>query len=236
MTCTSKHLKCKSTHWVNISKLNLHHFASQALTAHYVFCKIPAEAIEKVPMQIKWSMVDSIAVSLFGWSKQIQFKSSPNRETAAATPPTLMRNFQQASTPSKVLESGVSWLISPPMHLNSLLDGLLGVFFFTKCQETSSKLEGDSQWLSNLGKSWIGFVSTAFHISFQWESPFLHHNWLPSNLGKCSIGFVGAANHISFRCDCWKVSKSSLEGRGSMCNENVQCAMKMYNVLNCSHQ
>ena len=52
--------------------------------------------------------LDSIAVSLFGWSKQIQFKSSPNRETAAATPPTLMRNFQQASTPSKVLESGVS--------------------------------------------------------------------------------------------------------------------------------
>ena len=56
VTCTSEHLKCKSTHWVNISKLNVHHFALQALTAHYVFCKIPAEAIEKVPMQIKWSM------------------------------------------------------------------------------------------------------------------------------------------------------------------------------------
>ena len=42
--------------------------------------------------------VDSIAVSLFGWSKQIQNKSSPNRETAAVTPPTLMRNFQWAST------------------------------------------------------------------------------------------------------------------------------------------
>ena len=152
--------------------------------------------------------VDSIAVSLFGWSKQIQNKSSPNRETAAVTPPTLMRNFQQASTQWKVLESGVSWLISPPMHLNSLLDGLLGVFFFTKCQETSSKLEGDSLRPSNLGKRWIGFVSTAFHISFQWESPFLHHNWLPSNLGKCSIGFVWAANHISFCCDCWKVSKN----------------------------
>ena len=102
-----------------------------------------------------------------------------------------MRNFQQASTPSKVLESGVSWLISPPMHLNSLLDVLPGVFFFTKCQETSSKLEGDSLSASNLGKRSIGFVSTAFHISFQWESQFLHHNWLPQIWGKVRLDLFG---------------------------------------------
>ena len=37
--------------------------------------------------------------------------------------------------------------------------------FITKCQKTSSKLEGG--WLrpSNLGKRWIGFVSAWFHIS-----------------------------------------------------------------------
>ena len=34
----------------------MHHFALQALTAHYVLCKISAEAIQKLPMQIKWSL------------------------------------------------------------------------------------------------------------------------------------------------------------------------------------
>ena len=39
-----------------MSKLDLHNFALQALTAHYVLCKISAEAIQKLPMQIKWSL------------------------------------------------------------------------------------------------------------------------------------------------------------------------------------
>ena len=108
-----------------------------------------------------------------------------------------MRNFQQASTQWKVLESGVSWLISSPMHLNSLLDGLPGVFSFTKCQETTSKLESHSLGPSNLGKPSIGFLPTAFHISSCWEFAILLQNWLPSNLGKCSIGFVWDSNHIS---------------------------------------
>ena len=34
----------------------LHHFGLQALAANYLLCKISAEAIQKVPMQIKWSL------------------------------------------------------------------------------------------------------------------------------------------------------------------------------------
>ena len=58
------------------------------------------------------------------------------------------------------------------------------LYFVTKCLKTHWKLESASSWQSNLGKSWTGFVLTAFHISFQWDFQFLIQRLIQSSLGK----------------------------------------------------
>ena len=58
------------------------------------------------------------------------------------------------------------------MHLNSLLDGFLGVFSSQSVWKRPQSVEGG--WLrpSNLGKHWIGFVSAWFHIYFHLDFNF----------------------------------------------------------------
>ena len=79
--------------------------------------------VQRWPSRCRPSNLDSFAVSVFVVDVELT-----NTETAAATPPTVMQIFQRASDQWKVLKWCDSRWISSPMHLNSLLDGLLGVF------------------------------------------------------------------------------------------------------------
>ena len=94
------------------------------------------------------------------------------------------------------------------MHLNSLLDGFLGVFFFTKCLKTSKKRRG---WLTQtikfgetLNRICFGLISYFFSPWFQFQ---LQH-WVPSNLGKRCICFAHRFIFVTSVCITFQQNNS----------------------------
>ena len=56
--------------------------------------------------------LDSIAVSLFGWSKQIQFKSSPNRDSIRRQDPNTYSDTEMRALSTLTLKGGVTYAVS----------------------------------------------------------------------------------------------------------------------------
>ena len=88
-------------------------------------------------------------------------------------------------------------MISPPMHLNSLLDVLPGVFFLHKVSGNLLKAGGCLTVTLKFGETfdWICFDCFSYFILMGISIPATQLT--SSNLGKSSIGFVWDSNHIS---------------------------------------